>query len=140
NLNIACVTVDEIKTLKQKKGRVVKNYFKKYDFVIASKELMPQIPKLVGPQLARMSKFPTSVQSSIQDTLNDTHKNIKMAQKKSLCISGKIGNMKMTENELKSNLFVAMSTLVNSLPKGLENIKTIYMCSTMGKSQLLYKK
>merc|ERR1712192_37595 len=70
---IETTTIDELKALK--------NYFKVYDFVIASKDIMPQVSKLFGMPLARMGKFPIGIQTTVQDAIKDLDKNLRMAQK-----------------------------------------------------------
>jgi len=137
---IETTTIDELKVLKQKKGRALKNYFKVYDFVIASKDIMPQVSKLFGMPLARMGKFPIGIQTTVQDAIKDLDKNLRMAQKKSLCLSGRIGSATMSESELKTNLTAAIGNILAVMPKGYDNLKTIYAKPTMGKPVLLYKK
>merc|ERR1719283_536551 len=106
-MGVATTTVDAIKLLKAKKGRAVKNAFKQFDFVIASKEIMPQIPKLIGPVLARMGKFPIGVQTSFEDAIKNLDTNVGM-----------------TSDELRTNLTASLGNILSTLPKGYDNLKS----------------
>ena len=101
---------------------------------------MPQVSKLFGMPLARMGKFPVGIQTTVQDAIKDLDKNLRMAQKKSLCLSGRIGSATMSESELKTNLTAAIGNILAVMPKGYDNLKTIYAKPTRGKPVLLYKK
>ncbi|MEN2498142.1 MAG: 60S ribosomal protein L10A [Marteilia pararefringens] len=133
-------TVEEIKmAMAKKKGKDLKHQIKACDALIASKDIMVSLPKLIGPILGKTGKFPFSINNSVQDTITQVSKTIKMAQKKSLLIAGRIGNTQMTENQLKSNVFASIGFVLNALPKGWENIGSMYLRSTMGKPHLVYK-
>ncbi|EGV96694.1 60S ribosomal protein L10a [Cricetulus griseus] len=63
---------------------------------------------------------------------------IKFQMKKVLCLAVAIGHMKMTDDELVYNIHLAVNFLVSSLKKNLQNVRALYIKSTMGKPQRQY--
>ncbi len=49
-----------------------------------------------------------------------------------------IGHVQMTEDELVSNIHLAINFLVSLLKKNWQNVRALYVKSTMGKPQQLY--
>ena len=45
-----------------------------------------------------------------------------------------VGNVNMTDEELKTNIMMALNLLASLLKKGWHNLKTVYIKTTMGKS------
>jgi len=55
-----------------------------------------------------------------------------------LCLNVAIGHINMAEDELVSNLYLAINFLVSLLKKNWQNVRALYIKSTMGKPQRLY--
>ena len=53
--------------------------------------------------------------------------------KKVLCLGCAIGNVDMTEDQIRQNLTLAINYLVSLLKKGWNNIKSLNIRTTMGK-------
>jgi len=49
-----------------------------------------------------------------------------------------IGNVSMTEDELVSNIHLGINFLVSLLKKNWQNVRALYIKSTMGKAFQLY--
>ena len=49
-----------------------------------------------------------------------------------------IGHVEMTEDELASNIHRAINFLVSLLKKNWQNVRALYVKSTMGKAHQLY--
>ena len=58
--------------------------------------------------------------------------------KKVLCLGVAVGNLSMTEDELVSNINISINFLVSLLKKNWQNVRSIYVKSSMGKPQRLY--
>merc|ERR1712018_299293 len=118
----------------------LKKLAKKYDAFLASESLIKQIPRLLGPGLNKAGKFPSLLTHSddIIDKCNDLKSTIKFQMKKVLCLSVAIGNVTMAEDELVQNIHLAVNFLVSLLKKHWQNVRSLYIKSTMGPAQRLY--
>merc|ERR1712087_207479 len=130
------MSADELN--KQKK--LVKKLAKKYDAFLASESLIKQIPRLLGPGLNKAGKFPSLLThgDNIDEKINDLKSTIKFQMKKVLCLSVAIGNLSMDEDQLVQNIHLAINFLVSLLKKHWQNVRSLYIKSTMGPAQRLY--
>ena len=55
-----------------------------------------------------------------------------------LCLNVAVGNVNMTEDELVQNIHLAVNFLVSLLKKHWQNVRSLYIKSTMGPPQRLY--
>merc|ERR1712241_17898 len=126
---LPCMSADDLKKLT-----------KKYDAFLASESLIEQIPRLLGPGLNKAGKFPTLLthQDDMQAKINDLQATIKFQMKKVLCLNVAVGNVNMTEDELVQNIHLAVNFLVSLLKKHWQNVRSLYIKSTMGPPQRLY--
>lgn len=133
------MSVEDLKKLNKNK-KLVKKLAGKYDAFLASQALVKKIPRLLGPGLNRAGKFPGVVGASdnLDDKVNELKAGVKFQMKKVMCISVAIGNVGMTEEEIKTNLILCTNFLVGMLKKGWQNIKTFYVKSTMGPAYQIY--
>ncbi|CAO3610050.1 unnamed protein product [Cunninghamella blakesleeana] len=132
-------SVDDLKKLNKNK-KLIKKLAKKYDAFLASEVLIKQIPRLLGPGLHKVGKFPTPVShsDSITDKANEIRATIKFQLKKVLCLAVAVGNLNLTEDELTANIMLSVNFLVSLLKKNWQNVKSLYLKSTMGKPHRLY--
>merc|ERR1712244_76107 len=133
------MSADDLKKLNKDK-KLVKKLAKKYDAFLASESLIKQIPRLLGPGLNKAGKFPTLLthQDDMQAKINDLQATIKFQMKKVLCLSVAIGNLSMDEDQLVQNIHLAINFLVSLLKKHWQNVRSLYIKSTMGPAQRLY--
>jgi len=125
---------------KNKKG--VKKLANKYDSFLASASLIRKIPRLVGPGLNKAGKFPAPLNpnDNLVDKVEDQKATIKfqLKSKKALCMGVAIGNVNMTEQEIMTNITLAVNYLVSLLTKQWQQVKRLYIKSTMGPSHRIY--
>merc|ERR1711922_40098 len=133
------MSADDLKKL-NKDRKLVKKLAKKYDAFLASESLIKQIPRLLGPGLNKAGKFPSLLThgDNIDDKINDLKSTIKFQMKKVLCLNVAVGNVGMTEDELVQNIHLAITFLVSLLKKHWQNVRSLYIKSTMGPAQRLY--
>jgi len=119
---------------------LVKKLAAKYDAFLASDTVIKLIPRLLGPGLNRSGKFPTRVssQEDVEDKMNEIKSTIKFQLKKVMCLNVAVGNVKMTEKEVILNVQLAVNFLVSLLKKGWQNVKVLYIKSSMGPSRQIY--
>merc|ERR1712129_412357 len=115
-----------------KNKKLIKKFAKKYQIFLASESLIKQIPRLLGPGLNKAGKFPTVVLPS-----EDLSSKVDQL-KKVLCLNVAVGHCAMTEQQLVDNMKLAINFLVSLLKKNWQNIKVLYIKSTMGKPTRLF--
>merc|ERR1712224_378947 len=105
-----------------------------YDAFLASQVLVPQIPRLLGPGLNKVGKFPTLITHSenMEGKITDLKKQLKFQLKKVLCMGVAVANVEMNPDECRQNIVMAANFLVSLLKKNWNNIKTLHIKSTMG--------
>jgi len=139
NLGLDSMTVDDLKKLNKNK-KLVKKLAKRYAAFLASDSLIKQIPRLLGPGLNKAGKFPTLIthNDNMEAKVNEIKSSVKYQLKKVLCLGVAIGNVNMAERELYINIQMSINFLVSLLKKNWQNVKSLYIKSTMGKPQRLY--
>jgi len=123
-----------------KNKKLIKKFAKKYQIFLASESLIKQIPRLLGPGLNKAGKFPTLVQQQeeLSNKVDEIKSTIKFQLKKVLCLNVAVGHCGMEQVEILDNLKLAINFLVSLLKKNWQNVKVLYIKSTMGKPQRLY--
>jgi len=138
-IGVAHMSVDDLKKLNKNK-KLVKKLAKKYDFFLASDNMIKQIPRLLGPGLTKAGKFPTLLSSSddMQEKIDEVRSTIKFQMKKVMCLNVAIGNVEMEKQQIIVNTQLAANFLASLLKKQWQNIGQMYIKSTMGPSQQIY--
>mmetsp|Transcript_35962 Transcript_35962/g.91149 ORF Transcript_35962/g.91149 Transcript_35962/m.91149 type:complete len:217 (-) Transcript_35962:79-729(-) len=123
-----------------KNKKLIKKFAKKYQVFLASESLIKQIPRLLGPGLNKAGKFPTVVLPSedLSSKVDEMKAMVKFQLKKVLCLNVAVGHCAMTEQQLVDNMKLAINFLVSLLKKNWQNIKVLYIKSTMGKPVRLF--
>ena len=135
--NIECdvTTLDALKKFNKDK-KLVKKWAKKYALLLASDSVLKKVPVVVGPILNRINRFPTQVNHNVPlaTQVTDSRASIKFQLKKVTCMNSAVGNVTMTDEELKTNVMMSLNFLASLLKKGYHNIKTVNIKTTMGPS------
>merc|ERR1712062_785984 len=137
--DLPSMSADDLKKLNKDKKKV-KNLAKSYDAFLCSDTLIKQIPRLLGPGLNKAGKFPALIThgDKMVDKINDIKGTIKFQMKKVLCLAVAVGHVEMSEDELAQNIFLAVNFLVSLLKKNWQNVRSLFVKSTMGPVQRLY--
>ncbi|OXB68460.1 hypothetical protein ASZ78_000397 [Callipepla squamata] len=138
-VEIPHMDIEALKKLNKNK-KLVKKLAKKYDAFLASESLIKQIPRILGPGLNKAGKFPSLLthNENLVAKVDEVKSTIKFQMKKVLCLAVAVGHVKMTEDELVYNIHLAINFLVSLLKKNWQNVRALYIKSTMGKPQRLY--
>ncbi|QKX55899.1 uncharacterized protein TRUGW13939_02998 [Talaromyces rugulosus] len=139
HLGIESASVDDLKKLNKNK-KLIKKLARKYDAFVASETLLRQIPRILGPGLSRAGKFPTPVSHAedLEAKVTEVKSTIKFQLKKVLCLGVAVGNVGMTEDELISNIMLAINYLVSLLKKGWQNVGSLVIKASMSPPKRLY--
>jgi len=137
--NVPSMDTEALKKLNKNK-KLVKKLAKKYDAFLASDALIKQIPRILGPGLNKAGKFPSMLthNDSMTAKIDEVKATIKFQMKKVLCLAIAVGHVNMTPEELVSNINLAINFLVSLLKKNWQNVRALYIKSTMGPAQRLY--
>ncbi len=132
-------TVDDLKKLNKNK-KEIKKLAKSFDAFLASDAVIKQIPKLLGPGLNKAGKFPSPIahNDNILEKVAETRSTIKFQYKKSPCLGLAVGTVGMTEDELLAKTMLSINFLVSLLKKNWQNMRSIFIKSTMGKPIRVY--
>jgi len=136
---IECIDSEGLKKFKKDKKKV-KKWAQGYDLFLASDSLIRQIPRLLGPQLNKMGKFPSPCthDQSLASKISEMRHTVKFQMKKVLCLGVAVGNVSLTKEQLIQNINLSVNTLIGLLKKGWQNIRSLNIKSTMGPVHLVY--
>lgn len=127
---------EEIDDLANDKKKM-KQIADEYDFFIAEAPLMPIIGKKLGVILGPRGKMPKPVPPTvdIKPIVENLRKSVKVRSKSSLTFHTTIGTEDMDLDKLAENLKTLVKRIEEKLEKGMQNIKSIYVKTTMGPSE-----
>ena len=147
---------DDLKKLNKNK-KLIKKLARKYDAFVASDTLIKLIPRLLGPGLSKgiqespspvhdwadhslAGKFPSPISHNedLNSKIIEVKSTIKFQLKKVLCLGVAVGNVGMTEDELISNIMLAINYLVSLLKKGWQNVGSLTIKASMSPPKRLY--
>jgi len=136
---IPCMDVEALKALNKDKKKV-KKLAQKYNFFLASPTLLKQIPRLLGPTMHKLGKFPTLLEAGedITEKIDSIRGTVKFQLKKVLTLGVAVAHVEMSEDQCYANIMITVNFLVSLLKKNWQNIKTLNIKSTMGKPKRIY--
>lgn len=140
---IDCMSEDDLAKLNRNK-KLVKKLASKYDAFLCTPSLLKKIPRLLGPGLSKAGKFPQVVppNANLTERAGDACSTIKFQLKikagAPMCMAAAVGHVGMTKEELETNLNTAIMFMVGLLKKKWQNVKRLYIKSTMGPSFKIY--
>lgn len=132
-LGVDKMTMDDLKKFNKNK-KLIKKFAKKYDNFLASASLIKQIPRILGPGLTKAGKFPAVLDETddLREKIDVTKATIKFQMKKVMCMSLAVANVAMSPADIALNVQLSVNFLVSLLKKNWQNIKVLYIKSTMG--------
>jgi len=132
---------DDLKKLKKDK-KLVKKLANAHNAFLASSTLIRMIPRIVGPGLNKAGKFPSALGANddILEKVEAQKASVKfqLKSKKALNLGVAVANVLMTEEEILTNITLAVNFFVSLLSKNWQQVKRIYIKSTMGPSHRIY--
>lgn len=136
---IDAMSAEDLKKLNKNK-KLIKKLARKYDAFLSSETLIKQIPRILGPGLSKAGKFPTPISHAedLNAKVTEVKSTIKFQLKKVLCLGVAVGNVDMTEDELISNIMLAINYLVSLLKKGWQNVGSLTIKASMSPPKRLY--
>jgi large subunit ribosomal protein L1 len=116
----------------------VKKMVHDYDFFLGTADLMPLIGKFIGRYLAPVGKMPQPLPPNaskevIEAIVKRKEKTIRMRIKNMPVFQMTVGSESMKPEEIKENVDHVLHEVINTLPKGRAQIKSIELKLTMSK-------
>jgi len=138
-LQMPFMSVEDLKKFNKNK-KEIKKFAKKYHAFLASDSLIKQIPRLLGPGLTKAGKFPVLIApgENLQEASDKLKATVKFQMKKVMCLNVAVGNVELTEAEIVLNVQLAANFLASLLKKQWQNIKVLYIKSSMGPTMQIY--
>lgn len=111
-----------------------KKLAKQYDFFLASAPLMPLIGRNLGKFLGPRGRMPKPMPpgASIEPLIKNYQSTIQVRLRQSPVIHARIGTADMTGEAIAENVLSVLRNVESRLEKGENNIKSIYIKTTMG--------
>ena len=124
----------ELESLATDKKRQ-KQLASKFDVFIAEAPLMPLVGKTLGSTLGPRDKMPKPVPPSaeIEAQMAKWRKTINVKLRNQPILQCTVGAEDMKDEEITENVLTVVRRIEGKLKRGLKNITTIYLKTTMGK-------
>ncbi|MEM2148069.1 MAG: 50S ribosomal protein L1 [Candidatus Bathyarchaeia archaeon] len=105
-----------------------------YDFFIAETPLMPLVGKILGATLGPRGKMPMPVPptADIESLIKKYRKTVVVRMRNQPVIQCRVGTENMKEEELAENIQAILRVVEGKLKRGIKNIKSICIKTTMG--------
>ena len=135
----AMVLEDEFaKYSKDKKA--LKKLIKENDYFIGQANIMPKIANAFGRILGPKGKMPNPKagcivppKASLKPFYSKLQTTVRISAKTSPVVQCRIGSEKMEDEKLAQNFKTVYDQIINSLPNGESNVKTVSLKLTMGR-------
>jgi Ribosomal protein L1 len=126
----------DIQEMKDDKGRA-KAVADECDFFIAETQFMATIGKTIGTVLGPRGKMPVPLLpgKSIGEMIQAKRSAVRVRSKDKMTFHVSVGRRNMEPEKLAQNIETVVSRVERALVKGKQNIKSIYVTTTMGKSE-----
>ena len=132
-LEVKVLDKDELQSLTGNK-KAIRKLAKTFDFFVATVDLMPLVGRVLGAILGPRGKMPKPIPPNVdlKSVIENYKKTIKLRIRDNPCLHAKVGIRGMDEEKLAENINAVISFLEEKLERGPNNIKSIYVKTTMG--------
>lgn len=129
---------DNFGNYKEKKD--IKKLVKSYDFFIANAKLMPAVATSFGRVLGPVGKMPSpqlgilpnEEEAVVKGIIDRVNKSVRIIVKQPSIKVG-VAKTSLEDDKVSENLSAVYSKILDSLPKGVDNIRNVKVKLTMGK-------
>lgn len=109
------------------------------DFFLSDRQFMPLVGRYFGKILGPRGKMPKPVQpnADVESLKQEYARTIRLRLRENPCINARVATLDNTDNEIIENIQSAISSINGKLPRGSQQIRKVYIKSTMSPSILL---
>lgn len=131
--NLSVFDKEDIEKFSKDK-KLAKKVANSHDFFIAQTDFMTLVGKALGPIFAPRGKTPAPLPptASLEPILNKMKKTVKLKSYNQSVIHAFVGSEKMDDEMLAENISEIIKFFEKKLEKGYDNIKSIYIKTSMG--------
>jgi len=111
-----------------------KNLAKNYDIFIAEAPMMPLVGRSLGASLGPRGNMPTPVppNANIKEQIKRHRKLVFVRMRGQPVLQCRVGNEDMADKEIAENVQAIMRRIEGKLKRGIKNVKSIYLKTSMG--------
>lgn len=133
-LDVNIIAKDQLKKLEGEKGEI-KSIAKENDYFLAEAPLMPTIGKIMGPVLGPRGKMPKpfSPGDDLKELLGKSEKSLTVKVGEDPVLHFPVGTEEMDPEMIQENASAVIDRIGSNLPKGPQQIGSIYVKFTMSK-------
>lgn len=123
---------DELTKLASDK-RQAKKIAKKYDVFLSEASLMPLVGRTWGVYLGPRGKMPTPIPPTLDlaSAIERARRTVNIRVRNQPLIQLRVGTQDMDTKQIVENIQAALNWIIGKLPKGLANVRSIYVKGTM---------
>ncbi len=117
-----------------KDRKEAKKIANRHDFFVAQADMMPLVGRFLGPVLGPRKKMPKPVPATIkpEPIMERLKSTVKVRIKDQPVIQTLVGTQDMDDEQIAANIEAVMVVLDQKLEKGRNQIKSLYVKTTMG--------
>ena len=111
-----------------------KKLLNRYDIFLAEASLMPLVGRVAGPILGPKGKMPIPLPPNIdiENVIERQKRVVLLRSRDKPLVQRIVGVEDMDDEKIAENIETLLSNLIESLRKGINNIRSIYLKTTMG--------
>ncbi len=120
--------------------KAVKKLASEFDYFIAQANIMPAIAKIFGKVLGRRGKMPNPKagcifppKTNLKPLYERLQRTVRLKLKTASMVQCRVGMENMKDEEIGENILSVYNAFVRALPAEQNNIKNVYLKTTMGK-------
>ena len=118
---------------------LARNLANEVDFFISETVYMPLIGRMLGRVLGPRGKMPKPIPPNAdpKPLVENLRNSVRIRSKSSLTFHVPVGTREMPPEDIEANIKAVLKRVVSRLERGEQNIKSIYIKTTMGKARRL---
>lgn len=123
-----------------KDKKAAKKRLKDFDIFISEAPLMPTVGRVAGPILGPRGKMPTPVppQAPVDTVIERERRAIVLRSRDKMFVHCMVGRENMTNEQVAQNIEAVVTNLISATKRGLGNVRSIYLKTTMGEAVKLF--
>lgn len=127
--------LDRLGTNRREARKLVRGY----DFFLSDTTQMASVGRSLGQFLGPKGKMPTPIPygAPVENIAGRLKTSVRVRSKNQLNVSTKIGDEKMSDDQLTENASAVLAAVEKKLPQGEQNIRAAHVKFTMGKKAKL---
>ncbi|MEM5836167.1 MAG: 50S ribosomal protein L1 [Candidatus Aenigmatarchaeota archaeon] len=116
-----------------KSKREIKKLVKNTDFFFAEPNLMVLVGKVFGQFMGPRGKLPKIITGDVTKLVENYKKTVRVRIKDAPVIQCMVGKENMKDEDVAENVEVVLKAILTKLPRGIQNIKNVWLKLTMSK-------